>query len=155
MHFDEKFWLAITFVIFVVISYKFIKTAVTSLIDKKIAELSAKVVEAEALRKEAEKLLQEINDKISLQDTENQNLLDEARTNIKNTIENRKGLFTHELNTKYQEAIKKIEQRKDLALIDLHKNFIEIAHSIAERYLADHSKELKSDVDIAKKYINS
>jgi F-type H+-transporting ATPase subunit b len=155
MHFDEKFWLALSFIVFVAISYKFIKAAVANLIDKKIAELSAKVVEAETLRRDAEKLLNEISVKIAAQNAENQQLLDEARTNIKNTIENKKGLFTHELNIKYEEAVKKIEQRKSLALIDLHKNFIEIAHSITEKYLKDRSKDLQPDVEIAKKYINS
>ncbi len=154
MHFDEKFWLAITFIIFVSISFKYIKQYLIVYIDRKIAELSAKIVEAENLRLEAEKLLHEITIKVKSQDSENKQFLDDARNNIKNTIEEKKSLFTQEMNNKHNEAIQKIEQRKNMALMDMHKNFVELAHSIAEKYLQDHENELKSDVELAKKYMN-
>ena len=54
---DPTFWVAVAFVVFVVLVFKPIKGALIGGLDAKIAEIRREVEEAEKLREEAQSLL--------------------------------------------------------------------------------------------------
>ena len=54
---DPTFWVAVAFVVFVVLVFKPIKGALIGGLDAKIAEIRQEVEEAEKLREEAQSLL--------------------------------------------------------------------------------------------------
>jgi len=55
MHFDVHFWEGLCFVLFVLITYKPIKRALSNYLDEYARSIEQKVVEAESLHKEAKK----------------------------------------------------------------------------------------------------
>jgi F-type H+-transporting ATPase subunit b len=61
--FNETFWVAIAFLLFVAFIYKIIKNLVLSGLDNKIQEIKDSLSKAEQLKEEANKLLSEIKNK--------------------------------------------------------------------------------------------
>ena len=56
---DATIWVAISFVLFVILVFKPIKSQISNNLDKKISELKAKIDEAKKLKEEAESLYKE------------------------------------------------------------------------------------------------
>ena len=69
---DATIWVAISFILFVILIFKPIKSQISDSLDKKIIDLKIKIDEAQKLKNEAEKLYQDQQDnlKISLQKIE-------------------------------------------------------------------------------------
>jgi len=61
MHFfDENFWVAISFILFLYFAYKPVKKAIINSLDVKIDDIKQKFAESEKIKTEAKLLLEEI-----------------------------------------------------------------------------------------------
>ena len=60
--FDEKFWLAIAFVVFIVFIYKFLGNKINSMLNEKSQQIASDLLLASQAKEKAEKLLQEAQD---------------------------------------------------------------------------------------------
>lgn len=60
--FDEKFWLAIAFVVFIVFIYKFLGNKINSILNEKSQQIASDLLLASQAKEKAEKLLQEVQD---------------------------------------------------------------------------------------------
>jgi F-type H+-transporting ATPase subunit b len=60
--FDEKFWLAIAFVVFIVFIYKFLGHKINSILNEKSQQIASDLLLASQAKEKAEKLLQEVQD---------------------------------------------------------------------------------------------
>ena len=56
--FDEKFWLAIAFVVFIVFIYKFLGNKINSMLNEKSQQIASDLLLASQAKEKAEKLLQ-------------------------------------------------------------------------------------------------
>lgn len=57
--FDEKFWLAVSFIIFIIFIYKFLGNKINSILNKKSQQIANDLLKASQAKEEAEKLLHE------------------------------------------------------------------------------------------------
>ena len=120
---DATIWVAISFILFVILIFKPIKSQISDSLDKKIIDLKIKIDEAQKLKNEAEKLYQEQQDnlKISLQKIEQlkldtKNEIQRITTNVNdelNIITSRKKK-TFENNSKQTEEKIKDELKKEI-----------------------------------------
>ena len=60
--FDEKFWLAIAFVVFIIFIYKFLGNKINSILNEKSQQIASDLLLASQTKEKAEKLLQEAQD---------------------------------------------------------------------------------------------
>jgi len=60
--FDEKFWLAIAFIVFIVFIYKFLGNKINSILNEKSQQIASDLLLASQAKEKAEKLLQESQD---------------------------------------------------------------------------------------------
>lgn len=60
--FDEKFWLAIAFIVFIVFIYKFLGNKINSILNEKSQQIASDLLLASQAKEKAEKLLQEAQD---------------------------------------------------------------------------------------------
>lgn len=60
--FDEKFWLAIAFIVFIVFIYKFLGNKINSILNEKSQQIASDLLLASQAKEKAEKLLQEVQD---------------------------------------------------------------------------------------------
>ena len=120
---DATIWVAISFILFVILIFKPIKSQISDSLDKKIIDLKIKIDEAQKLKNEAEKLYQDQQDnlKISLQKIEQlkldtKNEIQRITTNVNdelNIITSRKKK-TFENNSKQTEEKIKDELKKEI-----------------------------------------
>ena len=120
---DATIWVAICFILFVILIFKPIKSQISDSLDKKIIDLKIKIDEAQKLKNEAEKLYQDQQDnlKISLQKIEQlkldtKNEIQRITTNVNdelNIITSRKKK-TFENNSKQTEEKIKDELKKEI-----------------------------------------
>lgn len=124
---SETFWVAVAFIIFVILCFKKGKKALIEALDKRIEEIRKKIEEARKIKKEAE-----------------DNLI-EAKTNLKKMIENKKIIIKNaneealnlkkkllneekNYNLTYEKKIfDRIEQSKNEAISDIKKIALEVS----------------------------
>lgn len=154
IQFDEKFWLAFSFVVFITLIYKPVKGFILNYLDRQITELNAKIQEAAKLKKNSELLLEQSRKNITEISNEYQSRLNEARENISQLITRKERLLEQELEQKYGDAINRIERQKEQVIVALKSEFIEVSHQLIDSYLEDHPEDLPKDKHITETLIN-
>ena len=126
MYFDETAWVAIAFILFILLVWKKGKKAILLLLDERSLSIEKELNEAKSLKEEA---LEEL--RLALQNQKN--VSDEAENLIKNAKETAKKI-QEEANLKSLEMIKRKEEQAKQKILSLEaeaiKNIKEITSSI-------------------------
>ena len=116
--FDATFWVAISFVLFIVlILYKKVPKFVLNQIDIKISELKNKIHEAENLKSNSEKLLGDIQGKLEKSEKDRTEILKKAQKISEDEITITKEKMQRSLENKEATAFNKIKQAKMMLLV--------------------------------------
>ena len=142
---DPEVWVAVAFVIFIVIAAKPIARAITKGLDARAAKIKAQLDEARALREEAERLLAENQRKqrealkeaegiLARAREEAERLRREAATNLEATFARREKM-----------AMDKIAQAEAQAVADVRNQAVDIAIAAATKLLKANIDSRKGD----------
>lgn len=152
---DEKFWLAISFVIFVLLVYKPIKNALLKFLDSEINKIKNDITDAIKLKSEATDLNnhfttllaeahQNYNKIISESKEQNQKLWDDSKKELDLLI-----------YRKEQEIAQKISSLEINAVSEIENEMKKQAEKLAKEYLEKNIKTLPNDITIAKRLLAS
>ena len=134
---DPTFWVAVAFVVFVVLVFKPIKGALIGGLDAKIAEIRQEVEEAEKLREEAQSLLANYQrqQRQAIQDAEAivARAKEEAERHRAEADEAMKDMVRRQ----EEQAREKIAQAETTAIQEVRSMSVELAMAAAEKLLAD------------------
>ena len=134
---DPTFWVAVAFVVFVVLVFKPIKGALIGGLDAKIAEIRQEVEEAEKLREEAQSLLANYQrqQRQAIQDAEAivAHAKEEAERHRAEADEAMKDMVRRQ----EEQAREKIAQAEAAAIQEVRSMSVELAMAAAEELLAD------------------
>ena len=134
---DPTFWVAVAFVVFVVLVFKPIKGALIGGLDAKIAEIRREVEEAEKLREEAQSLLANYQrqQRQAIQDAEAivARAKEEAERHRAEADEAMKDMVRRQ----EEQAREKIAQAETTAIQEVRSMSVELAMAAAEKLLAD------------------
>ena len=134
---DPTFWVAVAFVVFVVLVFKPIKGALIGGLDAKIAEIRQEVEEAEKLREEAQSMLANYQrqQRQAIQDAEAivARAKEEAERHRAEADEAMKDMVRRQ----EEQAREKIAQAETAAIQEVRSMSVELAMAAAERLLAD------------------
>ena len=134
---DPTFWVAVAFVVFVVLVFKPIKGALIGGLDAKIAEIRQEVEEAEKLREEAQSMLANYQRKQrqAIQDAEAivARAKEEAERHRAEADEAMKDMVRRQ----EEQAREKIAQAEAAAIQEVRSMSVELAMAAAEKLLAD------------------
>ena len=134
---DPTFWVAVAFVVFVVLVFKPIKGALIGGLDSKIAEIRQEVEEAEKLREEAQSLLANYQrqQRQAIQDAEAivARAKEEAERHRAEADEAMKDMVRRQ----EEQAREKIAQAEAAAIQEVRSMSVELAMAAAEKLLAD------------------
>jgi len=134
---DPTFWVAVAFVVFVVLVFKPIKGALVGGLDAKIAEIRQEVEEAEKLREEAQSLLANYQrqQRQAIQDAEAivARAKEEAERHRAEADEAMKDMVRRQ----EEQAREKIAQAETAAIQEVRAMSVELAMAAAEKLLAD------------------
>ena len=134
---DPTFWVAVAFVVFVVLVFKPIKGALIGGLDAKIAEIRQEVEEAEKLREEAQSMLANYQrrQRKAIQDAEAivARAKEEAERHRAEADEAMKDMVRRQ----EEQAREKIAQAEAAAIQEVRSMSVELAMAAAEKLLAD------------------
>lgn len=134
---DPTFWVAVAFVVFVVLVFKPIKGALIGGLDTKIAEIRQEVEEAEKLREEAQSLLANYQrqQRQAIQDAEAivAHAKEEAERHRAEADEAMKDMVRRQ----EEQAREKIAQAEAAAILEVRSMSVELAMAAAEKLLAE------------------
>ncbi len=154
MHFfDENFWIAVSFVIFLYFAYKPLRKAITNSLDARINEIKEKLAQTEKIKTEAKLLLEEIQKEIENFDEYKQQIIAKAKISTNKLIEKRTKEMEIALTRKSEDAVKLIENEKSKITQQLKEEFTDTVINLVRSYLAESKNNSVSDEEIINRFI--
>lgn len=148
---SESFWVAIAFLIFVILSFKKIKKILIESLDKQINEIKNRIIDIKKIKQEAENNLNEAKKNLKKITNEKKIIINEA--NKESKILQSKLLNEEKIsNERFKKKITdRIEQSRNQVISDLKKNALMVSVKSLLKLLK--SKKNKNEDDLIAKSI--
>ncbi|WPX98775.1 ATP synthase subunit b precursor [Candidatus Megaera polyxenophila] len=154
MHFfDENFWIAVSFVIFLYFAYKPIKKAIINSLDAKINEIKEKLAQTEKIKAETKLLLEATQKEIANFEEYKHQIINKAKISTEKLIEKRTKEMEIALTRKSEDAIKLIENEKSKISQQLRDEFTDTVINLVRSYLVKSKNNSVSDEEIINRFI--
>ena len=128
MELDSTFWVAVSFVIFILVLVYFkIPQTVNNLLSKMIGDISNEIDESEKLRSESRQMLEQAQKKLSTAKDESKKILEAAKEDADKLIIEMNDRFFKSSEVKKNNAQKKITQMKEMALKEIREKSVKLA----------------------------
>jgi F-type H+-transporting ATPase subunit b len=150
--FDEKFWIAISFLVFLYLVYKPIKNIILKSLDDQITLVKKQVLEAQKLNDEMARLYEDIVHQLDQFGKLKELMLKEGQDSTDNIIKKRTEEIDSFLDNKKLEVMRLIDNQKLSACQEVQEKFSDKIVELVSVYLKEH-KDVTLDSDIAKKLI--
>ena len=146
MTIDATFWVAISFIIFILLLFYFkIPAKVQSVLDDNINKIKGQIDEAESLKEEAKSNLANQEKKLADSKTEIQSMINDATSAADRKVKKSNEDLESFLKIKRKNTSDKIKQMKSQALKDIKNTSVEIAVESAERVIKNSLDKSKLD----------
>ena len=143
---DATFWVAISFVIFILVLVYFkIPQKINETLDKMIFEIKKEIDESEKLRNEAKILLENAQNKLNSATFEAKKINDEAKKDSERLVIEMNEKFHRSSEIKKNLAKNKIKQIKEAALKDIKDTSVKIATDSVRKILSTSIDQSKLD----------
>ncbi len=154
MHFfDENFWIAVSFVIFLYFAYKPIKKAIINSLDAKINEIKEKLSQTEKIKAETKLLLEATQKEIENFEEYKNQIINKAKISTEKLIEKRTKKMEIALTRKSEDAIRLIENEKSKISKQLRGEFTDTVINLVRSYLVKSKNNSVSDEEIINRFI--
>jgi len=154
MHFfDENFWIAVSFVIFLYFAYKPIRKVITNSLDARINEIKEKLAQTEKIKTEAKLLLEETQKEMENFEEYKQQIIAKAKISTDKLIEKRTKDMEIALTRKSEDAVKLLENEKSKITQQLRDEFTDTVINLVRSYLAESKNNSVSDEEIINRFI--
>ena len=143
---DATFWVAISFLIFVILLIYFkIPSKVKNLLDENINQIKKQVDESEKLKDEAKNKLAEYEKRIVDSKSEIKKMIKDANTTAEKNIIKSNEVFHKQMEIRKKNTEEKIKQLKNQAIKDLKNASINIAFESIEKLMLNSLDKSKLD----------
>ena len=145
--FDEKFWLAISFLTFLALMAKFIFPIISKALGNKAKLVEDEILEAKKMREEAQNLLNK--SKEILEDAKNysKNLIQDAKDQAEKLIAESEAELKKELDKKTAIAKERIKNEEEKAIREVKSGIIGAAIKLIEEQAAEVSKKSAAEIN--------
>jgi F-type H+-transporting ATPase subunit b len=147
---DERFWLAISFIIFIYLAYRPVKKAIITLLDDKVAAIKSKVLEAEGLKQDAKLLLEKVEQDIAHLGTLREEILQVAMLNANKLIKERGNEMEAFLERKKAEMLGIINNQKLQTCEQIQSEFVVTVTKLVTEYFKLAENSSLTDRELAK-----
>ena len=152
MEFDSTFWVAISFLLFLILLIYFkIPQKVNELLSNMIVDIKKEIDESEKLREESKSLLDKAQAKLDTSDSESNKIIKEAKKDAENLIIEMNDKFHKNMEIKKKLAQNKIIQMKDGAIKEIRNTSIKIAVESVKKVISSSVDKSKIDALFEKK----
>ena len=143
---DATFWVAISFLIFVVLLIYFkVPPKIKSLLDENINQIKKQVDESEKLKEEAKNKLALCEKKIDSSKTDIKNMIKDANEKAEKNIIRSNEIFHKQMEIKKKNTEEKIKQMKRQAIKDVKNAAVSIAFESIEKLMLYSLDKVKLD----------
>ena len=143
---DATFWVAVSFLIFVLLLIYFkIPLKVKNLLDENINQIKKQVDESEKLKEEAKNRLSEYEKKMVGSKSEIRKMIKDANEKAEKNIIKSNEIFHQQMDTKKRNTDEKIKQLKSQAYKDIKNASVNIAFESVEKLLLNSLDKSKLD----------
>jgi F-type H+-transporting ATPase subunit b len=142
---DPTFWVAVAFMIFVVLAVKplAVHRQLATALDKRGERIGQEIKEAEALREEAQKLLADYKRKQRDAVKEAEEIVAHAKTEAQRLREQAQKDLEASLQRREQAAMEKIAQAESQALQEIRNQAVDVALAATARLIAENLDQAK------------
>ena len=156
MTFDATFWVGISFVIFfLVLIYLKVPQKINEILNKLISDIKNEIDESEKLRMESKILLDNAQKKLDSAAVESDKIVDVAKKEAEKLIIEMNDKFHKTSEVKKNLAQNKIRQMKDGAIKDIKNTSVKIAIDSVKRVISTSVDNSKLDALFEKNLIDS
>lgn len=148
MAFDEKFWVAAAFVLFMVLLGKKLWAFLAGSLDKRSALIADELAEARRLREEAEAVLADYRRKEKDALAEAEGIVAKAKQDAEALARKAQDDLKTALDSRMKLAMDKIAQEETRAIQEVQHRVIDISINAAEQLLRDHLSKESGDEQI-------
>ena len=134
---DPTFWVAVAFVLFVVLTFKPLKKAILGALDGRAERIRQELDEAARLREEAQKMLAEYKRKQNEASKEAEELLAHAKIEAERLGEEAQAEIEAALQRREAAALEKIAQAETKALAEVRGQAVDVAIAAAGKLLSE------------------
>jgi len=142
---DPQFWVALAFVIFVVVVYKPIGKVIGAALDARSSKIQKELDEALRLKEEAQALLASYQRKQKESMDEAQKILQSAEIEAKRIVADAEQSLEENLNKKIQLAMQKIASYEHSIMHEVRTNSIDIATATVRNLIKENLNKEISD----------
>ena len=143
---DATFWVAISFLIFIVLLVYFkIPSKVKNILDENINQIKKQVEESEKLKEEAKRQLAEYEKRIGDSKSEVNKMIKDANDQAEKNVIKSNEIFHKLLEVRKKNTDEKIKQLKNQAIKDIKNASINIAFESVEKLLINSLDKTKLD----------
>ena len=143
---DATFWVAISFLIFIILLVYFkIPSKVKNILDENINQIKKQVEESEKLKEEAKRQLAEYEKRIGDSKSEVNKMIKDANDQAERNVIKSNEIFHKLLEVRKKNTEEKIKQLKNQALKDIKNASINIAFESIEKLLINSIDKSKLD----------
>lgn len=142
---DPRFWVAISFFVFIVLTYKKIAAFALRALDERSARIKHELDEARRLREEAQAVLAQYKQKQSEYLKEAETILDNARRDADLMRGYSENELKASIDARMKQAMDRIAQEEAHAIADVRNHVVDIALSAARELIVDHVSTLPQD----------
>ena len=151
--FDEKFWVAVSFVILVVLIARPLLRLITTGLDNRSQKIKDELDKAVALREEAQAILADYKRKKEDALLEVEQIIEQAEHSAQHILETSRAELEESLNRRVEMAMQKIAQYKAQALQEVQGSTMDLAicavQSLLKEELANNSVDASIDASVA------
>ena len=146
MTIDATFWVAVSFFIFLgVLIYLKVPQKINSSLNEKIREIKNELDEAEKIKEDAKKLLNDYENKITNAQRDSHNIIETAKKESEKIIINNTEKFHQLMDAKKKAVEQKISQMKINALKDIKNISVRITFEVVENLIKNSIDKSKLD----------
>ena len=147
MHFDESFWVAVSFAIFIALVYRPIARLMGSGLDKRAEKIRQELEEAVALKEEAQALLASYQRKHRQAEKESQAIIEHAEEQAQRIVKESKIRVEGDIKKRTDMAMQKIAQAEAGVIKEIKDNAVDITVAATQMLIAEHlSKDTADDL---------
>lgn len=153
--FDEKFWLAICFLIFVYLVYRPIKNIILKSLDDKIMVIKDQVLEAQKLNEDMTLLFEDATAQIQQIEVLREKMIKDSKETANNIIKQQNEEIDKFLESKKLETIDLMNRQKLEASQMLQSEFCDKMVELVTIYMRSTKNDSISDSEIAKRLMEN
>lgn len=153
--FDEKFWLAFSFILLILVLFKPLKKALFEFLDNRSNMILADLNDAARMKKEAEDLLKEAKSRLDNASIEAKRIIDHASEEAKDMLVTSKAKLEQIFENKFNSFKNHLKESENGEIQNILSNIIQLATSKLEKTLVEKLQDDKMSKDFVNKQIKN